>query len=124
MPLQRPEDLHRQFVEAFNAGDSDALVALFEPDAILVPAPGAQVTGHESIRAALAGFLALNGTMTLETRQVVASQDLALLQANWTLTGTAADGTAVDLGGRSSEVVRRQPDNTWLCAIDNPFADQ
>ena len=36
----RPEDLHAMFARAFGAGDLDALVALYEDDAVLVPEPG------------------------------------------------------------------------------------
>ena len=35
--------------------------------------------------------------------------------------GTGADGSEVNLTGQTSDVVRRQPDGTWLLVIDNPF---
>ena len=64
MPARRPEDLHRLFAEALNAGDADAVMALYEPGASLVPQPGQVATGTEAIRAALDGFLALKGTVS------------------------------------------------------------
>lgn len=39
----------------------------------------------------------------------------------WRLQGTAQDGTAFDLSGRTADVLRRQPDGGWLMAIDNPY---
>jgi uncharacterized protein (TIGR02246 family) len=123
MPLHRPDDFHRVFGEAFNAGDADALLALYAPDASLVPQPGQVVSGTAALRAALAGFLALRGQMTLETRAVVVAGDLAQTHGQWTLTGTGPDGSALQMAGRSAEVLRRQPDGTWRCVIDNPFAD-
>ena len=123
MPARRPEDLHRLFAEALNAGDADAVMALYEPGASLVPQPGQVATGTEAIRAALDGFLALKGTVSVETRRVLAVGDLALLYGQWRLTGTAPDGSPLDLGGRDVEVARRQPDGTWLYVIDDPYGD-
>ncbi len=48
--------------------------------------------------------------------------DLALLHAEWTLKGTGPDGQAVELAGRTSEVVRRQTDGSWRYVIDNPYS--
>ena len=123
MALQRPEDYHRTFVEAFNAGDLDALLALYEPGASLVPQPGQVLTGAQALRAALEGFLALKGRMTLETRAIVPSGELVLTIGHWTLSGTAPDGSPLQMAGQSAEVLRRQPDGTWLTVIDHPFSD-
>ena len=40
MAGSKPENAHRLFAEAFNAGDLESLVALYAPDARLVPQPG------------------------------------------------------------------------------------
>jgi ketosteroid isomerase-like protein len=122
MAVQRPEDYHRAFMDAFNAGNVDALLALNEPGASLVPQPGQIITGAPAIRAALEGFLALKGRISLETRAAVLNGDLALTIGQWTLLGTAPDGSPVEMAGRSTEVRRRQADGTWLCVIDNPFS--
>ncbi len=39
MPATEPEQLHGLFEQAFNAGDIEALMALYEPDAALIPHP-------------------------------------------------------------------------------------
>src|SRR5438105_11530932 len=97
MAVQRPEDLHRVFAEAFNSGDADALMALYEPGASLVAQPGQVVTGTDALRAALDGFLALKGRMTIETRAVVLAGELAQICGAWTLTGTAPDGSPLQM---------------------------
>ena len=62
------------------------------------------------------GMLARGGQMELETRSVAESgEGLAVLHAGWTL--HTAGSTA---RGLSTEVVRRQPDGTWLFVIDEP----
>jgi uncharacterized protein (TIGR02246 family) len=121
MPVWRPEDMYRAFVAAFNAGDLDALIALYEPDAVLIPEPGRPVGGHAAIREALQGFLALRGTMTIQPIAIFPTGDLALTHGRWTLSATSPDGRPLTLGGKAAEVLRRQPDGTWLHAIDNPY---
>jgi|SRR6185369_2895455 len=122
MPAIRPEEIDHLFAKAFSAGDLEALVALYEPDAALVPKAGQVVIGRDAIREALQGFLTLCGEFRLEVKSVVETGDLALVRSDWSLAGTAPGGCLVDLSGRASEVVRRQPDGTWLYIIDNPFA--
>ena len=40
MPASTPEEVQRLFAEAFDAGDVDAAVELYEPNATLVIQPG------------------------------------------------------------------------------------
>ncbi len=122
MAARRPEEVDQLFVQAFSAGDLEALVALYEPEATLVPQSGQSATGREAIRGALQGLLNLCGEFRVEVKSVVETADLALVRSDWSLIGTAPGGCLVNLTGRASEVVRRQPDGTWLYIIDNPFA--
>jgi ketosteroid isomerase-like protein len=46
--------------------------------------------------------------------------DIALAIAEWAIKGTAADGSDVDLQGRTADVLRKGHDG-WKFAIDNPF---
>src|SRR5690349_5154465 len=112
MAARRPEEIDQSFAQAFSAGDLEALVALYEPDAVLVPQPGQVVTGREAIREALQGFLTLCGEFRIEVKGVVETGDLALVRSNWSLSGAGPGGCLVDLSGRGAEVVRRQPDGT------------
>ena len=121
MDARRPEEVDAIFVKAFNAGDLDAVVALYEPGAALTPAPGKTVVGAAAIREALAGFLAMKPTMRLTARVLGESNDLALVSGRWELEGSGPDGKAVVLRGQSVEVVRRQSDGRWLFVIDNPW---
>jgi uncharacterized protein (TIGR02246 family) len=122
MTARRPEEVDQLFVQAFYAGDLEALVALYEPDASLVQQSGQVVTGREAIRGALQGLLTLCGEFRFELKSVAGTGELALVRSDWSLVGTAPGGCLVNLSGRASEVVRRQPDGTWLYVIDNPFA--
>lgn len=118
-----PDQLHREFETAFNAGDMDALLALYEPDAALIPQPGVLAQGLDEIRPALQAFLDLGGTITLDTKQVVTVGELAYLTNRWSLTGTTPDGDPLDMGAVTAEVARRQSDGTWVYVIDNAVGD-
>jgi ketosteroid isomerase-like protein len=54
--------MHGVFGEVYNAGTIDDLVALYEPDAFLVPQLGQRVIGLSAIRESLVGFVNLKGT--------------------------------------------------------------
>ena len=122
MAARRPEELDRLFAQALNAGDLDALLALYEPNAALAPQPGQVVTGAQSIREALRAFIAMKPTLTmLETKTVMQTGEIALNSAKWHLTGTGPDGSPVTMDGHSAEVSRRQADGTWRIVIDSPW---
>ncbi|MCH7844459.1 MAG: SgcJ/EcaC family oxidoreductase [Acidobacteria bacterium] len=123
MPATSPEQLHRLFEEAFNAGDLDALLALYEPDAALIPEPGVVVHGVDQIGPALKGFLDVGGKMKLDTKEVVIVGDLAYLMNRWSLTATNEDGSPLEMGAVTAEVARRQADGSWLYVIDNAVGD-
>ncbi len=79
MPATEPEQMHGLFEQAFNAGDIEALMALYEPDAALIPQPGALAEGTAAIRESLRWFLDRRGAITLDTKLVVRVGDLAFL---------------------------------------------
>ena len=121
MPARSPEKLDGLFSEALNAGDLEALVALYEPEATLTPQPGQIVTGRQAIREALSAFVATKPTLTLDVKTLAQTGDIALTSAKWELAGTGPDGHPVKMAGHSVEVSRRQPDGTWLFVIDTPW---
>jgi ketosteroid isomerase-like protein len=124
MPAHTPEDVHPTFAKLFSAGDLEGVMALYEPGARLIPQPGASPVSGPAIRQVLQGFLALQPSISIQTTGVVKTQDVALLQSQWTLSGKGADGQPVEMSHRSVEVVRRQPDGTWRFLIDDPFGGE
>ena len=119
MTSNDPAHIHTLFQEAFNSRDIDALVALYEPNAVLV-VKGQPVTGLAAIRAAYENILARRSRMSLKTRSVVMfDETLAVLHGDWTVEAAATEG-GTRRSGMSTEVVRRQPDGSWRFVIDNP----
>src|SRR5437763_13759576 len=104
MNARNPEEVDRLFAQALNAGDLDALVALYEPQAALTPEPGKTVIGHPAIRAALAQFVAGKPRIEIVPRVIAQSGDLALVSARWKLAMTGPDGKSAELAGHSVEV--------------------
>jgi ketosteroid isomerase-like protein len=116
--------LNHAWGEAFNAGDLPRLLEFYEPDAVIVPGPGADpVRGLPAIEGTLRWFLGLGGRLTFgEARYWIVSGDVALGSIAFVLEGGHdADGRPVPLAGTTSEVVRRQPDGTWRYVVDHPF---
>ena len=122
MPATQPEEMPATFEQAFNTGDISQILELYESDAVLIPGPGQVVHGTSAIREALSGFLALKLPIHLERKRVLVMGDVALVSSSWKLSGTGPDGSAVDLGGNTTEVIRRQADGTWRYVIDDPFS--
>jgi uncharacterized protein (TIGR02246 family) len=116
-----PEDTIRRFSALLAEGDLDALIDLYEPDAAFAPRPGETVTGRNAIREALRPFLALQPRMTGQIERVLVAGETALVANRWNLTGTQADGTAVQMAGVSADVLRRREDGSWGIAIDDPW---
>ncbi len=120
MSAHSPEELDQLFEETLNAGDLDALVALYEPQAVFVSEPGQTVTGTAAIREVLSAFVAMKPKIIMEVHTVGQLDDIALTSAKWEMAGTGPDGQSIEMRGHSTEVCRRQADGTWLFAIDDP----
>ena len=104
-----PNDLGRYFIERANAGDIEGLVALYEPNAVLAFPPGNLATGHAEIRKVYQQFIAA-APVPSPGRQhpALVSGDLALT------------ATTLTTGEVTAEIARRQPDGSWLWAVDEP----
>ncbi|MFE2170847.1 YybH family protein [Streptomyces sp. NPDC059447] len=106
----RPEDITRLFVERSNAGDAAGVAALYEEDAVMAYPAGERTVGREAIHALWAKVLAHRPVFTQETP----------------LPTLVADGIALtstpprDGAGARAQVVRRQPDGSWLRLLDQP----
>lgn len=121
MPTTTPEEAIHAFFEAFNHGNLEAVLALYEPKATMVAQPGQIAEGHAAIREVLNQFLAMKPTLSVERSTVVTAGDIALSIVQWSLTGTGPDSAPVRMAGATSDVLRRQADGGWLFVIDNPW---
>jgi uncharacterized protein (TIGR02246 family) len=111
-------ELHQKVETAFNAGDVEGLVSLYEPDARMLGDDGSVAVGLDAIRAVWSGFLDLGGRIAMSTRYAVEAQDVALLSNQWTFT---MEGASV-ASAVTAEIARRQPDGSWRYVVDNPYS--
>ena len=118
-----PEACDRLFGEHVNAGDLDALLALYEPNCSFVRRDGSVARGHAEIRLVFERLLAMHARMSTEIVKVVQSgDDLAMVYNDWHMSAKRPDGQPVEASGKAIEVVRRQPDGTWRFILDDPYA--
>jgi ketosteroid isomerase-like protein len=82
-------------------------VDLYEPDAVLAFPPGRLATGRPAIRKVYVDLLASRPRLTGEIRPAIRNGDIAI-------------NSTVRAGNATVEVARRQPDGTWLWAVDQP----
>lgn len=105
-----PEALTRLFVERANAGDAAGLALLYEEQAVMAYPPEGQTVGREAIRALWEQVLAKAPRFEPESPlPTLVNGDIGLT------TTLPKDGT-----GARAQVVRRQPDGSWLRVIDQP----
>ncbi|MDX1405701.1 MAG: nuclear transport factor 2 family protein [Woeseiaceae bacterium] len=106
-PASSPNELERFFVERANRGDVDGLVALYEPNAVLIADNGQRCVGKKQIRDFFVKFLMGRPQLSQSV------QDPALRCGELALTSSRHSN-----GGVSVEVARRQADGNWLWVID------
>jgi ketosteroid isomerase-like protein len=105
-----PEDLTRLFVERANAGDVEGVVELYEPGAVMGYPPGRETVGRDAIRALIQTMLEARPHFEQEPPMpTLRNGDIALTATR------SKDNT-----GARAQVVRRQPDGSWLRMIDRP----
>ena len=105
-----PEDLTRLFVERSNAGDAEGVAALYEEQAVMAYPPGSQTVGRDAIRQLWEKVLAHAPHFEQEPPLPT------LLSGDIALTSTPPK----DGAGARAQVVRRQPDGSWLRLLDQP----
>ena len=120
MTARAPEEIDSVWAQAFNSGDADAVVSLYEPVATFVLPSGEVISGVEAIRETLNGYLTMKPRIDLKTNKVLRAGDIVLVYSGWTLSATAEDGSTVNMAGDATVVSRQQPDGTWRLVIDDP----
>jgi ketosteroid isomerase-like protein len=119
-----PEDLLNSQVEEFNNGNISFLMTLYEKDACFASKAGQVLNDLESIREAFQGFIDMGVKLHAKAKRLLQAGDLALLITEWSLNKTEPDSKPISLNGRGTIVFRRQPDDSWLMVIENPWGTE
>ena len=111
-----PHEINMTFAHAFNTGDINNLMLLYEEKAILRIDGDDTFTGKHAIEIELQKLLTIPGKMFSNNNFCIEYGDIALLRADYYIVDS--NGTTV-LSGSSAEVVRQQADGSWLYIIDH-----
>jgi ketosteroid isomerase-like protein len=111
------------YVEAFNAGDFEAMDAYYTEEAVAVWEPGKPLTG-QARRDYQREFLARGPKITTNTRQVFVTGDTALLIVDWVIDAVDEKGEPERLEGTGVDVLRLGDDGIWRYAIDDPYGQK
>jgi uncharacterized protein (TIGR02246 family) len=117
-----PADVYPALLKAFSAGDVDATVACYEPQACFVLKSGHAARGVDELREMYRATFSYKPDLELEVRKIIsAGDDLVLVIVEWKSKIISASGEAKVWAGTATDIVRRQPDGTWKLALDNPY---
>lgn len=116
-----PKEFLISYVKKFNSGDISSLISLYETEACFVSQEGEVVKGMDNVRQRLQSFINMNGRIESKVIGVVQTNDIALVNTEWSFNGSGPDGKAVTITGKATDVLRQQSDGTWRILIDNPW---
>lgn len=107
--------------EAFHKKDLKAVLASYEPNAVIVFEPENAVSGTEAISQSFQGFFAASPKFVYSGHEIFINGNFAMHFAPWTMTGKTPDGQEIKQSGLSVVVLRKQQNGKWLMVFDNPF---
>ena len=122
METTGPAQTVLRFADCLAAGDLEAALGLYEPEAVFQASPEVPaVGGRAAIRDALGPFFALGGKLASTIVKVHEAGDVALVVNRWTLRATQPDGSPLELQGTSADVLTRRDDGSWGILVDDPW---
>jgi ketosteroid isomerase-like protein len=114
---KRAEDAHAVLAAAFNTGDADTVLSMYDFTGIIVPEPGKPVTGKEKFEEAIKAILSIKGKMEIKTVYCLQTGNLALGRSEWNI----KDGEDVKISAKGIEIMKQQADGTWKILVDHAF---
>jgi uncharacterized protein (TIGR02246 family) len=115
-------DVYPTYLKAFNAGDIDATLACYEPQACFVLKSGHVARGAAELREAYRATFSYKPDLKLDVRKIIsAGDDIALAVVKWTSKTVSSSGEAKVWAGTATDILRRLADGTWKLALDNPY---
>jgi ketosteroid isomerase-like protein len=114
---KRAEDAHAILAAAFNTGDVDTVMTMYDVTGIIVPEPGKPVSGKEKFEEAINAILSIKGKMEIKTVYCMQTGNIAVGRSEWNIT----DGNEAKISANGIEVMKQQNDGTWKIVIDHAF---
>jgi len=114
---KKAEDAHRTLAAAYNTGDLNTVLSMYDVNGIIVAEPGSPVSGKEKFESAVKAILSIKGKMEIKTVYCLRSGDIAVGRSEWSI----KDGNEVKVSAKGVEVMKRQADGAWKVLIDHAF---
>jgi ketosteroid isomerase-like protein len=114
MPAKSPEEICRLFQQYMRDGDLDAVLGLYDPEAVFLNQAGEAKKGEE-LRRELAPFAAEKAAFDFQIKQVIQAGEIALMHTEWKVSSPRR------MTVYAIEVARRQPDGTWRWLVGDPY---
>lgn len=111
------QDVHKSLAAAYNSGDLNAVMSIYDASGIIVADPANPVSGKEKFETSVKGILAIKGTMEIKTVYCLQAEDVAVGRSEWSIT----DEGKTKVAAKGIELLKRQPDGTWRVLIDHAF---
>jgi ketosteroid isomerase-like protein len=114
---KRAEDAHAALAAAFNTGDVNTVMNMYDVTGIIVPEPEKPVSGKEKFEEAIKSILSIKGTMEIKTVYCLQTGNIAVGRSEWSIT----EGDEVKISAKGIEVMKEQADGTWKIIVDHAF---
>jgi len=113
-------EFNREYLEAINTGDIDALAALTTEDHLMVSSGGAPLAGRQALVDAMTGaFRSVDIEESWSPEETVVSGDLAYQRGTFVVVATPkGGGESSRTTGNFLRIYRRQPDGRWFMVRD------
>jgi uncharacterized protein (TIGR02246 family) len=116
MAARNPEEICRLFQKHMAEGNLEALLGIYDAEAVFLSQSGELKKGRDGLREVLTPLAAAKTKFDFSVIQIIQSGDVALMHTLWRV-----DSTAQTPSMHAIEVARRQHDGTWRWIIGDPF---
>jgi ketosteroid isomerase-like protein len=115
-------ELHQEaFGTAFNAGDAEAVNAMYTDDAVGMWEPGFPLYGQERHDYVVEFLRTRKPSVEATVRQQLVVGDTANLIVEWQMDTIGENGEPERLEGLAVDVLHRGKDGFWRYVVDSPF---
>src|SRR3954468_10953556 len=82
---KKAQDVHKDLAAAYNTGDLETVLGMYDVNGLFVGNTGAPVGGREKFEAAVKGILAVKGKMEINTVYCLEAGDVAVGRSEWSI---------------------------------------
>ena len=118
MPAMTPEDICRLFQQFMAKGDLDAVMSVYDPEAVFLNQSREVTKSREELRRELAPLAAAKTAFDFNVKQIIQTGNIALMHTEWKVSGPQPM-----TGTRSRSLVASPTDHgAGSSAIPTPLA--